>query len=52
MNNERILALSVAICHGQPATIPALTPEQLARLLNDIAANREEVHTVPAPEKQ
>lgn len=44
MSNESILALSLRICHGQPVSIPGLTPSQWGVLLNHIAANREERH--------
>lgn len=34
---------------GQPATIPAMSAFALSVLLNDIAANREELHALELP---
>lgn len=49
MNNERIIALSVALCQGRRIAVPALTPADWGKLLNHVAANREELHGAPAP---
>lgn len=44
MSNERILALSQALCQGQRIAVPALKPADWGKLLNHVAANREELH--------
>ncbi len=49
MNADRILALSIRISQGKPVRIPALTPRELAILLNHVAANREEIHGPQLP---
>lgn len=44
MNIERIIALKTALCAGLPCRMPAMSPPDLARLLNEVAADREEIH--------
>ena len=44
MTNEQIVMIKNRICQGLPTRIPAMTPHQLAILLNELAAEREEIH--------
>lgn len=44
MSIETILTLKQRLCAGLPCRLPAMSPAQLARLLNEVAADREEIH--------
>ena len=49
MNANAILQIATAVCHGQRKSIPAMKPADLARLLNDMAWMREEIHGPACP---
>lgn len=49
MNNELIVALSAALCLGAKVRLPAMTPPQLAILLNEVAYAREQIHGPQQP---
>ncbi|HAT3959753.1 hypothetical protein QMM96_22035 [Citrobacter freundii] len=44
MSNDTILALKDRLCEGKPCRLPAMSPRDLAILLNHVAADREEIH--------
>lgn len=49
MSIDVIVALKNRLCQGLPCRLPAMSPADWARLLNEVAADREEIHGAVRP---
>lgn len=46
-----MLAVKEALCQGKKVRVPPMSPLQLGILLNEVAADREEIHGPQLPTK-